>query len=289
MDLADAVEAWIRSRRSVRKLVPTTERTYRFYIAKFSAHVGSHTPIRDITTGDIESWMATLDHLQDSSLKTATEPIRSLFSWAVEAEHIDRDPTRKIPRPELPPPRYRGLEPDVVARLLHVADFRERSIILAALHLGLRCCEMERFGLADWDRQAQQLHVRGKGGRGNITRILPVEGEIEWALEMWVGDRRTGPFLPSQHGVGLQANSISQIVTRVARRARVAATAHRLRHACAHDMIAMGAEFPAVQRFLGHRSSETTKVYTAAHDRQLRAVMSRTYVVNRFDEMGQAA
>ncbi len=158
-----------------------------------------------------------------------------------------------------------------------------------AVYKILRCCEMERFDVQDWDRHERALYVRGKGGDGRVTRVLPVEGECEWVLNVWFDGRRTGPFLPSQHGDGLIANSISGIVTRLARRAGVRASHHKLRHTCAHHMLAMGSQQNAVQRFLGHRHSATTDIYTAARDADLRAVTSRSYIVGNVVDLGEAA
>lgn len=276
MHLNDAIEAFIVARKAGRRLRPTTERTYRHHFDRFTEHIGGDTPLDSITTRHLQAWIATMDHLEASSLRTAEAPIRSMFSWAIGEDLIGTDPMAVIPRPKPVRPMYRGLEPDTIARLLHVADFRERTIILLGLHLGLRCVEMSRADVSDWDHRRKVLFVHGKGGS---DRALPISGEVEWVLSIWTEGRRAGPLFPSQHAERLSANSISQIITRVSKRAGVQATAHQLRHTCAHDMLAMGAKPNAVQRFLGHTDLTTTAVYLAARDDELRAAMSRHYVI----------
>lgn len=277
LTLAAAIERWVAARKAIRRLNAATERTYRMHIEKLVEVIGPDVPLRAVARHDVERWMATLDHMKANSLKTATEPARSLFKWAHEEELIDRDPMARIPRPRIPPPTYRALDRDVIGRMLHVADFRERTVVLVGLNLGLRCIEMSRVEVTDWDREQRWLAVRGKGAEGEITRMLPVQGEVERVLDMWIGPRKSGPLFPSTRGDRLESNSISQIVSRLAERAGVKATAHQLRHTCAHDMLAMGALPNAVQRFLGHANLATTSTYLAARDDELRAAMLRQY------------
>ncbi|MEM9134269.1 MAG: tyrosine-type recombinase/integrase [Actinomycetota bacterium] len=276
MLLNDAIEAYIDSRLAARRLRPTTERTYRHHLGHFAEYIGETAAIDTITKREVQRWLSSMGHLRASSLRTAEAPVRALFGWALEEGAITEHPMATIPRPPQARPIYRGLEPDVIGRLLHVADFRERTILLLGLHLGLRCAEMSRANFGDWDRRRGTILVHGKGG---ADRVLPVVGEIEWALDLWAEGRRSGPMFPSQHADRLGPSSISQIVTRVARRANVEATAHQLRHSCAHDMLAMGAKPNAVQRFLGHTTLTTTTTYLTARDDELRAAMCRVYAM----------
>ena len=278
MKLNDAIEAWIASRTAMRRLNPTSERTYRFHIQKMALSIGPDTPIENISPRDIHVWLATMTHLKANSLKTATEPARSLFRWAVDEELIDRDPMRKIPRPKMGPPEYRAIDPGDLARLLHVADHRDRTIVLLGLHLALRCCEMSRADVTDWDRRRGWLSVRGKGYNGDISRVIPIEGEVEWVLDMWIDGRRAGPLFPSQHAERLSPNSISQRFTALARRAHVQATHHQCRHTCAHHLVDLGSRPNAVQRFLGHRHWTSTEVYWATRDDQLLGLTARAYL-----------
>lgn len=286
MNLADAVEAFIAARKAGRRLRPTTERGYRHHLGKLADHLGDDTPIGTIETADIESWIASMAHLTDGSLRTAEAPARGLFSWALDRGMIDSDPMRSIPAPRTGRPQYRALDPEVVARVLHVGDHRERTMVLLVLHLGLRCCEMSRADVSDWDRRRQTFFVKGKGGS---DRVLPVSGEADWVLDLWLEGRRAGPLFPSQHAERLSANSISQIGTRLAHRAGVQASFHRFRHCCGHDMLAMGAKPNAVQRFLGHADLSTTAIYLAARDDELRAAATRVYVVGNLVELRPAA
>ncbi|MEM9652259.1 MAG: tyrosine-type recombinase/integrase [Actinomycetota bacterium] len=290
MNINEAISAFVVARKAVRKMAPTTERIYKFHLAQFAEHVGPATEIGDIDSTSIVLWMASLTHLMDSSLRTATEPLRSLFAWAVDEGIVETDPTTKIPRPKQTPAEYRGLPPEVVARTLHVADFRQRTLILLVLHLGLRCCELSRANIEDWDRHGTGwLAVRGKGGRGRVTRQLPVADESEWVLSMWVDSlpNKRGPLFPSMHGDRLKANSISQIFTKVAQRASVDATSHQYRHTCAHHLLAHGSLLNAVQRVLGHTNPTTTGIYLAASDDELRGVNSRSYAIG--SALGPAA
>ena len=69
--------------------------------------------------------------------------------------------------------------------------------------------------------------------------------------------------------------SVSQIVTRVMRRADVTGTPHALRHWFGTTMVDDGADLRTVQTLLGHASLATTQIYTAVSDSRRREAIGR--------------
>lgn len=274
--VAEVAERWMISGRNTRRYAASTQRGHRFNVDRFATFVGPDTPLAEITVDHLEEWQATLGHLTPNSLRAATAPVRAMFAWAVRRHILDIDPCDGLYIPKArAAAEHRGLDRETIARLLHVANWRESVVIMLGLHLGLRCVEMSRANVTDWDRTARSILIHGKGDK---DRILPVEGEIEWVLDLWIEGRRTGALFPSQKSDRLGPNSLSMLISKVARRARVKATAHMLRHSCAHHLLEGGSSVAAVQRFLGHSSLATTTVYLAARDDDLRAGMGRSYL-----------
>ena len=74
---------------------------------------------------------------------------------------------------------------------------------------------------------------------------------------------------PPARAMGVSA--IREAVVRITRRAGLGrVSAHRLRHTLASEMLAGGADLPAIGQVLGHRMLETTAVYAKCDRETLR-------------------
>lgn len=258
---------WLNNRAN--RFDPETMRIYRMFMSEFAEHVGD-VDVADIDVFDVEEWMAKPKRdgtpYQPNSLNTRMKPIRGFFNWAVDLGLIDRSPARTIGQAAVPDEEPQGLTQDEVTRLLWVSDFRDRTIILVGLHLGLRREEISLMEVQHWTRDDNMFHV--KRGKGKKYRVIPVADECQMALETWIDlgldGRRRGPLWPSVHHSSgrLQKGNISRIVKVRAAQAQVEATAHTLRHTCGTDLSAAGVPQAVIQAWLGHKDIRTTGRYT---------------------------
>lgn len=204
----------------------------------------------------------------------------------------DRPELADLPRVRVPSPAPRDITPDEVARLLQVVpDERGRVIVLLMVHCGLRCGDLARVRIEDMDMARRQIHVRGKGGRGEPTHWVPVPGEAWRAVLglLAVEGLRSGPLVRARGsrstGGRLQAATIGRMVRgwMVDAGVKVAAgdgvSAHSLRHSCAQHLVDDGADLRLVQHALGHSSLRTTEWYVRREPPGLRDVMEgRAYL-----------
>jgi site-specific recombinase XerD len=169
----------------------------------------------------------------------------------------------------------RAIMPDQVERLLARTDRhsavgrRDYAILLLFARLGLRSSEVVFLEVGDIDWEVGTLSVRGKGGR---RLQLPLPADVGEAIVTYLrhgrppsGSRRV--FLrakaPFQGFRGPSA--IGSIIRRALLHAGVdapTAGAHQFRHGLATDMLRHGASLSEIGELLGHRSPETTKIYT---------------------------
>lgn len=179
----------------------------------------------------------------------------------------------------------RAIAPDQVRRLLAQIDRhtmvgrRDYAILLLLARLGLRSSEVAFLELEDIDWQAGSLSVRGKAGR----RIqLPLPAEVGEAIVAYLRQGRPPStsrcvFLrvraPNRGFLGPCA--VGSIVRHALQRAGVDAPttgAHQFRQGLATEMLRRGASLSEIGELLGHRSPETTKIYTKVDLEALRTL-----------------
>jgi site-specific recombinase XerD len=126
------------------------------------------------------------------------------------------------------------------------------------------------------------LAVRGKGGHGHPTRVVPLSDETIACLKSYLEaePHGAGPLLRSRihHDRGVTSAHIGELVKEVMSLAGVKGTPHAFRHTCATDVLDSCDDILVVRDMLGHVSVRTTEMYTAGRVTHLRAPMAgRTY------------
>jgi site-specific recombinase XerD len=123
------------------------------------------------------------------------------------------------------------------------------------------------------------LRVRGKGGRGRVTREVPIHVDVERTMVYYLaGQSRGGGRLLRSYqrpDAGLTAHTISALVGDWMTAAGLEESAHALRHTFAQELLDAGADWRLVQDGLGHASIATTiDVYGRRRPTGLRAAMN---------------
>ncbi|MBS1213050.1 MAG: int [Proteobacteria bacterium] len=169
----------------------------------------------------------------------------------------------------------RAIPPDQVRQLLasinrHTAmGRRDYAVLLLLSRLGLRSSEVAFLELDDIDWKAGRFSVRGKSGR---RTDLPLPDEVGKALADYLQHGRPQSasrrvFLRARAPLRgfLSQCAIGSIVKHTLGRAGIIAPtkgAHQFRHGLATEMLRRGASLAEIGEVLGHRSAETTKIYT---------------------------
>lgn len=147
------------------------------------------------------------------------------------------------------------------------AGARDAALIAILYGCGLRRGEIVRLDLADFDGEAGELHVLGKGNKER--RIPVVNGTLE-ALHDWLSVRGCvdGPlFLPIWKGGQLRtrrmtAQAVYHILKSRAQAAGVSELSpHDFRRTFVGDLLDAGADIVTVQHLAGHANVETTSRY----------------------------
>jgi site-specific recombinase XerD len=234
----------------------------------------------------VKAWIAEAS-LQPATVKSRLTKAGPFVRWLVAEGHLESDVTAGIPIPRLPKRIPRALPAEAVARILAVApDARGRLVVLLMAQMGLRVGEVAAIRVGDVDDRRRVLAVRGKGGRGEVTRAVPFTGEAWEALEAYreeAGRQFSGHLIVSWNaatpGEGVSAAYLGRLTRRWFSAAGVKVyaydgmSAHALRHTCAQDVADAGADIRHVQELLGHASLRTTQDYLRISPPGLREAM----------------
>ena len=146
----------------------------------------------------------------------------------------------------------------------YAQDGRTGLLLQTLLETGARASELVQLRVEDVSLIERVITIRqGKGGK---RREVPIWRDL---AQLHIGTRRAGPLFASrQEGSGptphtLTRQRVGQIVRAVAVAAAISKRVypHLLRHTVATRLLALGMGITDLQRFLGHESIATTRLY----------------------------
>jgi integrase/recombinase XerD len=267
---------------AIRGLVPSTRRDYCHGARRLLGWVRTRRRrIRDIRGQDILGFIArvAVQHSSRSWRNRITTHTRAFLRFLRWTGILDRDFARVVPK--LPcwqlasVPRH--LPWQNVRRLIDSIDTRtptgkrDKAVVLLIAALGMRGEEVRALELAHLEWRAGEIRLpRTKARR---AKVLPVPGEVGAAVADYLLHGRPQSHAPHvflRHAAPrdplTSPASVSRIVTRCLRRAQIATPerpgVHLLRHSLATRMVNTGVPIKQIADVLGHRSINTTAIYT---------------------------
>lgn len=287
---------YVRERVARGEITKETAEQYTSRLLTFAAF--APTDPAKVTRRHVQRWLER-PGLSQHYRRARLTVLRGFFRWCVLYGHLRRDPTLGEKLPPLPPLLPRHLGEDEMAELMDVVagDPRTRLAVLLMVQEMLRRGEVARIQLGDIDRRQRVLSVRGKGGRGHVTRREPITEETWAALVTYlpIVGASSGPLFRSERWPdrGISGAWIGELVTRAMREAGVkhysfdGRSPHALRHTGAQDLVDAGRDIRKVQKALGHASIRSTEWYTRGSVGDLREVLEgRTYARRRLASVG---
>jgi integrase/recombinase XerD len=272
-----------------RRLSVNTVRAYGRDLAQYDRYLagqGRREPA-DVSTGEIERYVAACGW----SAATVARKIAALRSF----HEFLRRRGLAGDNPALPvrPPRRSRPLPDVLAveqveALLRAPGgetpqpVRDRALLEIAYATGLRASELVKLALEEVDLEEGLVRCIGKRQR---ERIVPFGSQarkalvryLEGARPLLVRHRAERAVFVTRLGRPFTRMGYWKLLRGYARAAGIEKTVspHTLRHSCATHLLEGGCDLRVVQEFLGHRSIETTQIYTHLDRNYLREVHAK--------------
>lgn len=294
--------AWRRERNwSATTLKTQTHHQYRFIL--WAAERGLHYA-NDITLPILERYQRYLfsyrktngEPLSSRTQRSQLGPLVVWFGWMTRSHLLLADPASGLVLPKLEKRLPRTiLSVEQVEAVLNQCDLttaqgiRDRALLELLWSTGIRRGEVAQLEIysADFARKILTI-VQGKGKQ---DRVIPVgERALGW-LGHWINHVRPAVlvspgcqalFLAMDGVAGLTANGITHAVVPYLRAAGIdKGSCHLFRHAMATQMLENGADLRWIQAMLGHRSVESTQIYTQVSIRALQAVHASTHPAER--------
>lgn len=233
----------------------------------------------NVTTPTITLYRSHLKNaleLKPASINRHLISIKRYFGWAVDEGRVSRDPgkaVKLVPRVVSPPRHLTDREEAaLVAAVERYGSLRDRTLIVVALHTGLRAEEL--CGL-----KPSQVKIAKRSGRLEVWgkrskyREVPLNSTAREALAEWMAELQEGTpcLFPSRKGEKngnderelrpLTDRAIGYVVAKYAALAKVEDVSPQdLRHRFGYVM-AERAPLHRLAQIMGHDSLDTTMVY----------------------------
>jgi integrase len=270
---ADAAAEYLRYVEHDRGCKPSTVRGYRSVIEAHLLPAFGDIPVEDLTTDDIEAWIATVDRSPRTRNKLLLA-LQGILGRARKVYHLTRNAAADVEK--FPIRRSFDIEvysPEEIHALIRAADSEQDGVIyLTAAFTGLRRGELLALRWRDVDFAGQTIRVRASYADGAVTtpksgkvRSVPMAPEVATALAK-LGQRGHSIEDDDLVFVGEFGGYVDGSALR--RRYDVAVKAaglrplrfHDLRHTFGTRMIGK-ADIRRVQEWMGHADVQTTMKY----------------------------
>ncbi|TMQ50674.1 MAG: tyrosine recombinase [Candidatus Eisenbacteria bacterium] len=268
-----------------RRLGDHTVRSYVLDLAQYERFLAARGKERGaaVQPEDVEAYV-TGRAWAASTVARKIASLRAFHEFLRRRGYADDNPALQIR-----PPRQSRPLPDVLAvaevealvqapRGEEPAAVRDRAMLELAYAAGLRVSELVRLTLEEVDLDEDLVRCFGKRSR---ERLVPFGGKAKAALVRYL-DFARAHFIRDRSERSLFLTRLGRRFTRMGywkllegyRRAagiERPISPHTLRHTCATHLLEGGCDLRVVQEFLGHRSIETTRIYTHLDRNYLRA------------------
>lgn len=268
--LADAVDLFFLDREA-QNLAPKTIHTYRDRLTSFTRWCNDHgvTLLGDLTSTHIRTYQAQLvKTMADVTAKNRMVDIKTFFKFCVSEHLIAESPADRVKLPRVVERLPKVLTASEVKRMYKAAETdRDKAVFLVMLDTGARCEEMTNMDATDIDIDEGTITIRdGKPRRDRTVYVSPkTRKEL---LRYTRGENITrGALWRSMHdGARLKEWGISQLIERMADRAGVKCTPHKIRKTFITTMLRDGVDVFTLRKLSGHKSIEALKPYVAIAD-----------------------
>lgn len=285
------LESFNRSSKTVLNYVSDIEE-FRDYIIKYET-VRSLDKIKQSHLERYISHLSKKDNPNSySTINRKISALNAFYKSLVVNGKVDTNIAEKIVRPKVPKGKRRDYltmeERDLLiktareyqgARLTEAHRIRNYTMIKVLSTLGLRAQELADIDITDIDLNNGLIWVKRKGG--DYQEILPPQSILEDIKEYLkvrdslINGKEGRALFISSVGTRFSTQAINNMVKSYVERAGLDKniTTHSLRHTVGYLAYANTKDIRGVQTLLGHKSPQTTAIYTDVRSEEVRDML----------------
>ncbi|OPY91834.1 MAG: Tyrosine recombinase XerC [Syntrophaceae bacterium PtaU1.Bin231] len=251
-----------------RNCAPNTVKNYLSLIRHFIIWVD--IPVEEVTAATVSRY---IDYLMKKRMAPKTvnchlDGIRQFYHYLREEEGLAlANPVKKNHHQKMSRPLPRYLRDEQVKILFsQLKELRDRAIFMLMLRCGLRVEEVAHLTLGAIDVKRRIILVEdGKGGKDRVVYLS------HDALEALSAYLRVRPAVRARRvflvrkglctGQLISIRGIQKRMEHYAKKARLRASCHQLRHTMATQLLNADADLCTIQDLLGHANVKTTQRY----------------------------
>lgn len=286
----------------VARLAPTTQRRYADLYAQHIRDYLGHLPVTLIRPLGIQEWLDQLERekVTANTRFLARSVLRNILDRACAMELVERNAADRV-RVEVPrEKRHRVLTVEQAQTLLdNVAGTPLSAPVYLAMVLGLRRGEICALKWDHFDRRKKSLYISeqrqivykvpGKKGQPNdYTRELKSTASkrtlnlLEWMVEAI--DNRGNldqPYIATaRSGAQWRPDTLTECWGGAREKLGLPHWRfHDLRHGAAGLLLAAGCDLFEIAAILGHSDIDTSELYAALHESQVKSAMNKMPVL----------
>ena len=250
-DLSQAYLDWCLAKRK-----PATYERHRDFLKRFIGKVGKRLRPAQLRSRQVTEWAEGLG-VGPSTQNDAIGIVQRMLNWAVEQEHLDRNPIQGIRKPKrrrrdvfYTPQQWALIREQANGPLVELLDF---------LHVtGCRPIEA---------RTIEARHVHGDlvifpaaESKGEAEpRVIYLTPEARSILQPLIDERPTGPLFRNSRGAPWTKDAVRCRLRKISKKVGFRVIAYGARHSFATNALAAGVDSTAVGHLMGHK--DTTMVH----------------------------
>jgi len=258
-----------------------TKGTYiRYYnaIKHFRKFFTVHSPIQFISQigrGNLQEYML---YRQNNKPKPKAKTInieltviRAALSWAVDNDWLESNPASRLKLLKTSDSKKgKALTEEEVNALLRGCEtlrsgFWFRDILITLLNTGMRRGELVNLTWddIDWEQELIKIQEKPFWSPKSYERTIPVNQTVKSILEKFQSNSKCS-FVFNNNNRKIEDNVLRKKLLTLSRRVGLPhiTRIHDFRHTFASNLLMAGVDIPTVQSLLGHRSWNTTIIYS---------------------------